>query len=483
VGISANSQLRTVCNGDRPAGIALWVLAGRSNMKSLVTLTSYFVKKRTGASDMHWAAWRIFRTIAFAAVVFTATSPASVETCAQNAPASSSAAASAQQLLPELRYVRTLPAPNEFYNYGTLQSGTSRLTWSPDGERLAAYIRSGLAIMTWSPDGKYQYEFPRYASFGLYSYLLGFVSGHSQIITSPAAERRDSEEEEKVTQNAFSVMDPATGKVLRGVPGPNPGKTFRENLAQHYAISPDQSLLAVIYHPYAGRSIGVYSTRDWQRIAEIEIGDSNRPAYPQALSFSPDGTKLVVAHGNNTRVDIFEVGSWTLLRSIEAFPEKTPPMRSVLLTTTAFSPDGTMIAVTSLSGGTYWHHPNGSLAPAGVGKPVEEFPPDPLRVFKVEDGSLVASASGFPGGFLNESKIAWIPNSGFIAFLDNEQRLHLWSPTHPGPPALLLALERTTTGLAFSPDGAQLATNFANGVKIFDVIAARRSGTDERKSK
>ena len=428
------------------------------------------------------------RTVALAAIILAAASIPSSVIYADDVPISSDSAVSAQQALPEFRYLRTLPAPNEFYNYGTLQSGTSRLTWSPDGERLAAYIRSGLAIMTWSPDGKYQYEFPRYASFGLNSYLLGFVSGHSQIVTSPAAERRDSEEEEKVKQNAFSVMDPATGKVLRGVPGPNPGKTFRENIAWHYAISPDQSLLAVIYHPYAGHSIGVYSTRDWQRIAEIEIGDRNRPVSPleiaRALAFSPDGKKLAVARGDNNRVDIFEVGSWTLLQSIEAFPEPTPPTRGrVLVSVIAFSPDGTLIAVASLSGGTYWHYPNGNLAPAGIGKPVEEFPPDPLRVFRVDDGSLVASASGFPAGFLNDGKIAWMPNSGFIAFLDNERRLHLWNPTHPGPPALLLTLERTTTGLAFSPDGAQLATNFANGVKIFDVIAARRSGTDERKSK
>jgi hypothetical protein len=380
-------------------------------------------------------------------------------------------AASAQQTLPAFRYVRTLPAPNEISVYGMFQSGTSRLTWSPDGERLAAYIRNGLSIITWSPDGKYQFEFPRYTRFGLDAFLLGFLSGHSQIISSPAAESKDLEEEEKVEQNAFSVMDAATGKLIQGVPGPNPGKTFRENIAKHQAISPDQQLVAVIYHPYAGGSIGVYSTRDWQRIAAIDIGEQ-KGSVARALAFSPDGRKLAIARGFSKRVDLFEVGSWKLLRSIEPFPEKPPPMHVLSLGVIAFSPDGTMIAVGSASGGSYWKYPNGNLAPIGVGLLVQEFPPDPLRVFRVDDGSLVASAAGFPGGITDEGKFAWSPTGKFIAFLDTDRQLRLWSPAYPAPPTAALKLERSTGGLVFSPNGEQLAINFANGVKIFDVIAA-----------
>jgi hypothetical protein len=157
----------------------------------------------------------------------------------------------ASEPLPDLEYVRTLPAPNQISVYGMFQSGTSRLTWSPDGERLAAYVNGGLGIITWSPDGKYQFVFPRHSSFGLDSYLLGFLSGHSQIITSPAAASKDLDEEKKVEEMAFSVMDATTGEVIRQIAGPNPGKTFRENIARHFSISPDQRLVAVIYHPYA----------------------------------------------------------------------------------------------------------------------------------------------------------------------------------------------------------------------------------------
>lgn len=286
-----------------------------------------------------------------AALVFMAASITGGATQAEDARSSLDVATVVPPALPEFRYVRTLSAPNE--KYGMFQSGTSRLTWSADGNRLAAYVRNGLGIITWSPDGSHKDEFPRYSRFGLDAYLLGFLSGHSQLITSPASDNNDPIQEEKIEEMAFSVMDATTGKVLRSVIGPNPGKTFRENIAQHYSISPDQRLVAIIYHPYAGRSIGIYSTHGWERIAAIDLGGNKRTPDPQAITFSPDGKKMAVAHGDNSRVDIFEVGSWKLLCSIETFPETPPPMHVLMLGALAFSSDGSMIAVGSQSGGVH----------------------------------------------------------------------------------------------------------------------------------
>jgi WD40 repeat protein len=386
---------------------------------------------------------------------------------------SPSVAVGVPQALPELRYVRTLPAPNEISMYGMFQSGTAELTWSPDGERLAAYIHNGLDIIIWSPDGKYQFEFPRHARFGPDSYALKFLFGHSKLIASPSAQTNNLDEEEKVEQNAFSVIDATTGEVLHGVAGPNPGKTFKENVVRGVTISPDQAFVAIIYHPYAGPIVGIYSTNDWRRIATIDIADEERFG-AQAIAFSPDGKKLAVAYGGNARLDIFEVGTWKMVRTIHPFPEEPPSKRTVFLGALAFSPDGTMIAAASRSGGTFWKYPNGALAPFGVGKPVEEFPSDPLRIFRVEDGSLVASASGFPAGFLDQQKLAWAPTGDFIAFLDGYRQLHVWNPTNPTPPQMVQKRQPSAGGVVFSPNGAQLAVNFADGAKIYDVIPGRK---------
>jgi len=423
-GTTANQEIAGAVGADRWASIS----------------TKVAVMKTTVDSPTVDLADRSFFRVA-AAIVIMAASVSGGATQAEDARSSSDVPTVVSQALPELRHVGTFPAPNE--KYGMYQSGTARLTWSPDGKRLAAYVHNGLGIITWSPDGKDQREFPRYTNFGLDAYLLGFVAGHSQIIVSPAAKVKDPDEEEKVQQNAFSVMDAETGEVLRGVPGPNPGKTFRENIAQHLSISPDQRLAAVIYHRYAGRSIGIYSTQGWDRIAVIDLGNDKRTPDPQAITFSPDGRKLAVARGDNSHVDIYEVGSWKMLRSMETFPEAPPPTHVLSLGALAFSPDASMIAVGSRSGGVYRKYSDGTPAPIGRGELVEEFPRDPLRIFRVDDGSLVASVGGFPGGLADESKLAWSPTGEFIAFLDTERHLRLWSPKHPGPPTTALKLEHS----------------------------------------
>lgn len=369
----------------------------------------------------------------------------------------------------ELRYVRTLPAPHERLLNGMYQEGTSQLTWSEDGQRLAAYVRSGLAVKIWSADGLYQFEFPRHARFGPNASLLGFVSGHDQLIISPSANSNDLEEIENVEQCAFSIVDAATGKVIRNVPGPNPGKTFRENMAQHQAISPNQELLAIAYHSYAGDRIDVYETRDWQRVASLH-NDPQPGVARQFLAFSRDSTKLAVANGFNKRVEIFEVGTWRLLQSIEPFPEKPPPMNALVLTALAFSPDGSKIAVGAFGGGTWKQSAGDKRTADGPGTSVEKFPRDPLRVYRIDDGGLVASASGFPSGFTDEHTLAWLPGSDVLAFIDARRQLLLWSPLQQTPPTAVLPFKSQPGRLVLSPDGTHLAVNFAEGVKIFEMV-------------
>lgn len=390
--------------------------------------------------------FRKYRAAPVAVIVFA--------TVALGVTAMLSVATPAQQL-PRLHLVRTLPAPNEHYPFLNLVSGTSNLTWSADGERLAAYARYGGAIMVWSPDGKVRHEIPRYnAATPTSANVLGFVAGHSQLLTGPAAPDPIHLRVPGVEDAAFSILDADTGKVVHNVIGLNPGKSSRENIAWRVAISPNQRLVAVIYNVIfdqsADRRIGIYSTSDWQRIATIPIGKDVQAPKATAVAFSQDGKFLAAAYldkfGKNKTVDIFDVASWRLLRSIRAFPD-APPKVVEPITAIGFSPDASMIAV-MLAAGTE---------------------PHTLRVFRIADGGLVAGAGGFINGLITQ-EIDWSRADNFLEFYDLRNNLYFWNPVSGDPPQKECQLDVTTTAVRLSPDGAMLSQGFEEGVNLYEML-------------
>jgi WD40 repeat protein len=105
----------------------------------------------------------------------------------------------------------------------------------------------------------------------------------------------------------------------------------------------------------------------------------------------------------------------------------------------------------------------------GSGEFKYEFPADPLRVYRVSDSSPVAFLGSFPGGF-HRSGLVWSPNGKYLAFLDAVADIRFWNPFQSD---LSVAVTRKAAGdgtLLFSSDSSQLASNFPDGVKVFDVV-------------
>ncbi len=390
--------------------------------------------------------------------------------------------------LPSLALARTLTLNGK-------AASTWHLAWSTDGERLAGYVGSRTII--WSSDGKSVSEAP-HSEFS--SDVLHFAAGHALLITGPTPET-GGEEPRRMRDIAFSIIDTETGKMVRDIPGPHPGTRGSENKARLLAVSPDERWIAVVCDTF-DRQINIFSTSDWKQVATIDIGaDKRQGPRPSGLAFSPDGKTLAVLEDSQGRIKLYEVGSWSSTGSFVTFPD-TPFVESF-----AFSPDGTMIAVASFRGGSWWVDENNSRTRPGWGTFKPQSPADPLRIFRVTDGKLVASLGSFPGGLPRDGLI-WSPAGDYIVFLDALGALRVWSPFRLGlsvpvvrpaespshasasslvaliefalwrpiwsrPPAPVAGTHPYGHNLAFSKDGSQLATNFPDGVKVFEVVAGK----------
>jgi WD40 repeat protein len=380
-------------------------------------------------------------------------------------------AADVSSKLPGIRLLRTLVLPNEIPTSGMFQSGNSGLTWSRDGERLAAYVRNGLSIAVWSPDGKVMREIPRHNSFGLDSYVLAFLSGHTQLIASPAAPTSNRDDTDAIKDKSISVVDAESGRILRSITGPKPGENAPSNIAIEMAVSPDERFVALVHQSFASLSVKIYETADWHLVTAIDLGDEQLSQQAQGLAFSPDGKVLAILHGPRGRVKLFDVKSWKLLRSFETFSEPPPPKDVALADALAFSPDGMFLAVATHGGGSWWKYPDGTNAPDGRGVLTTNFPAKPLRIFRVKDGELFASLGSFPGGIDRTAALAWSPQGDLLAFLDGVGDIRFWDPMHHGASIVVASIGRHSKTLLFSNDGDHLVANFEGGVKLFDIVS------------
>jgi WD40 repeat protein len=331
------------------------------------------------------------------------------------------------------------------------------LSWSADGDRIATY--AGAGILTISPDGEYQKEFPLRTSS---SHVLGYLSGHRLLITGPVVEVKGDERTAKHRQTAFSVIDAEAGKVLQNVPGCHPGRPPGYNAASDLAVSPDERFVAVICGS-SETQIDIYSPVDWTKVATLDLrtGEKRDTLGPTGLAFSPNGKTLAVTDWSG-RIRFFEAGSWTLSGLLPTYRDLPPFVGFDVL---AFSPDGTMIAVGANLGGSRWTYPNGMF---GSGVFTHEVPADPLRVYRIADASLVASLGLFPGG-LHRFGLAWSPNGKYLAFQAIDG-IRFWSPFQSDLSVLVARNGAIYGSLVFSRDGSQLAADFPDGVRVFDVV-------------
>ena len=113
------------------------------------------------------------------------------------------------------------------------------------------------------------------------------------------------------------------------------------------------------------------------------------------------------------------------------------------------------------AGDSWWTYPPGIRLP-GSGAFKEEFPADPLRIFRVSDGKRVASLGSFPGG-LNRSRLIMVTERRILAFYDAVGAIRFWNPLQPGLSVVVARGGNHYFGgnLLFSKDGSANVRKFS----------------------
>jgi len=185
-------------------------------------------------------------------------------------------------------------------------------------------------------------------------------------------------------------------------------------------------------------------------------------AYPPAFALSPDGATLAVARLDG-KVDLFDAETLRRRTTFTAFEDTPAPA-------IAYSPDGRRLAVGGARGLIGLWDPQsgrriGPLLDAPRGEPCAD-PRSTFRIPRCYDGTIQGALAFGPGNLLAAASIG-----GDLRIWDLDTREPIRSP---------LRLPPFVIGLAFSPDGSQLAIPFGynnpgpDGVEVVDVETGER---------
>lgn len=221
---------------------------------------------------------------------------------------------------PQLRLVRELQIPG-------LIGSVSRVFWRSDGSRLAAANTRpsgdllimqvpnafGRQVTIWDAAGTLLKQISRSDAFFNAMDNLAFVEGNKKIVAPPSM----------LSNNlAFSVFDVESDEIVHEVAGSHPDRARNVNALANFAVSPDESILAVVFGRALPQPVALYSTRDWSKIGDLADTPKNIVEEPLCLAFSDDGHLLAV--GGFRKILIYDVQTRQRVQLIEAFPGSRP---------------------------------------------------------------------------------------------------------------------------------------------------------------
>lgn len=355
----------------------------------------------------------------------------------------------AQAATEQLRIVKRIP-----------QGGVTRFAWSPDGRLLAMAVAGGRpTYVIWDvTSGRKVGELG--APYGRVDGgpALSFAPDGRHLLVLPRDARQS-------TPTALALWNVETGAIDGTVTGP---EGILNTAVYNYAIG--GSRMAVLFRD---RTIALYDTRSWELISSW-LSEPSLAAWWSSMTLSAGGDVVAIAGGEGADyrgepqgiILLYDAESGRLMREIRRAHQKSIELLAFLGTT------GRLVSTTSRT----------TRLQNRVTQQMEEvLEDDPVRVWDINDGRMVASfAVNFGGAY----SLVASPDGRFVGVAagsrtaDGVSRFHLWTVDPVGRHLSVGEASHYFTEAALSPDGrlAALSRTRDRGASVEVIIVETKLG-------